>query len=1062
MPVLDSPSESGNRSQMDILDSPSESGNPSQMPALDSLSKGDKLYFNDRAGKLFYNRRARRMRQREAERQELPVALDEIKAPEHLRPDQHQGPRQSYRERKYGDEQDDSGLTPSRGRNHSLSNDPESKSSRRQQHLQKLLNSANGSRPGEAQAALETRDQSTSQGSRNARHHLAQGRLDNETRQGFSWGRLNLRQESDPIQEAGYDNDFADQDSKDRANLLRHGQHTKDNGYAWGYLNRRTDDDYSGHTTDESSFSTLDSEPSSQIKTKLSERVPIEKTISSRPPPREKPQIRYSPSDPRLKIMLVAANGPEENDVSRPKHKRYRSLMYDTSTSWRERTDGFSSHQQDDDFERQFESQPQQFETRSRQKDLKSHRQGRYIRYKDSMDDDEMFDEETEDRKPKRKNRERAFETPTAQPVPIELPQFISISNLASSLRVPPEDFIRKLEQLGFEDIAMDHVLSAENAGLVAMEYNYEPVADLGGVEDIRSSPPAEDRSLLPERPPIVTIMGHVDHGKTTLLDYLRKSSVAASEFGGITQRIGAFSVKMSSDRPVTFLDTPGHAAFLAMRQRGANVTDIVVLVVAADDSVKPQTIEAIKHAKSAGVNVIVAITKVDKDEADVQRVKQDLTRHEIEVEDYGGDIQAVEVSGKTGQGMAELDESIVALADVLDLRAEEDGSAEGWIIEATTKKAGRTATVLVRRGTLRTGNTIVAGTTWARVRSLRNEAGANVKQAGPGIAVEVDGWRDQPSAGDEVLQAPDERKATSVVEYRKKRVEQIQAGADMEAINQSRRLEAERRAHEREIEQESAESLSEAINGGDKSLSEENATSQSTANVSFIVKADVTGSAEAVVAALEAIPLGTDTGITMSIIYSGVGLVSESDITRAMAIQQTATVSKSAQSQAGNSAYIIAFNTDVPSSLQQTAAQHQISIVKERIIYRVIEEARNALESYLPPIISRRVLGEAEAAAAFDVRGRNKITMRVAGCRVRNGIVSKSAKLAVYRGGVAEGHVVFEGSLSSLRSRDKDVSEMHKGTECGMIFENGWTDFEVGDVIQFFEETRERRKLPS
>ncbi|RJE18019.1 hypothetical protein PHISCL_09643 [Aspergillus sclerotialis] len=281
--------------------------------------------------------------------------------------------------------------------------------------------------------------------------------------------------------------------------------------------------------------------------------------------------------------------------------------------------------------------------------------------------------------------------------------------------------------------------------------------------------------------------MGHVDHGKTTILDWLRKSSVVASEHGGITQHIGAFSVAMPSGKMITFLDTPGHKAFLEMRRRGADVTDIVVLVVAVDDSVKPQTIEAIKHAASSKVPIIVAISKIDKPGITTERVKQDLSSHSIHVEDYGGDIQAIGVSGKTGQGMLELEEAIITLSKVLDYRADNTGNVEGWVIEASTKTYGRVATALIRRGTLRPGDIVVASTTWARVRTLRNEAGVAVDEATLGTPVEIDSWREQPVAGTEILQAPNEQKAKDVIEARRERSKTKKLGEDTSAIKKAR-----------------------------------------------------------------------------------------------------------------------------------------------------------------------------------------------------------------------------------------------------------------------------------
>jgi len=433
-------------------------------------------------------------------------------------------------------------------------------------------------------------------------------------------------------------------------------------------------------------------------------------------------------------------------------------------------------------------------------------------------------------------------------------------------------------------EIGYNHVLSAEDAGLIAMEYNYEPIVDISKEKDIlpRPWPPsAEEKELLPPRPPVVTIMGHVDHGKTTLLDYLRKSSVAASEHGGITQHIGAFSVHLPSGKLATFLDTPGHAAFLSMRERGANVTDIVILVVAADDSVMPQTIEAIKHAKAAGVPMIVAVNKCDKESANIEKVKSDLAWHDVGIEDIGGETQVIPVSGKTGLGMEDLEEATMALAEVLDMRAEVDGPAEGWILEATTKKRGRVATVLVRRGTLRQGDIIVAGNTWARVRNLFNEAGAEVAQAGPGTPVEVDGWRDQPDAGDLVVQAPTEEKAKSVVEFRLAKAERLRQATDMEAINSSRKLlrdqnEAEKLASsDPEAAAEIAATVAEADSA--KELMEGGKLLE----IPFIVKADVSGSVEAVTNALAS--LGNNE-ICAKLIRSGVGPVSEFDIDLASA----------------------------------------------------------------------------------------------------------------------------------------------------------------------------------
>ncbi|KAG6040252.1 hypothetical protein E4U41_001127, partial [Claviceps citrina] len=414
----------------------------------------------------------------------------------------------------------------------------------------------------------------------------------------------------------------------------------------------------------------------------------------------------------------------------------------------------------------EFEDETEETNERRSKKSKKSSSRRR-------MEDDDWHDEsihrwEHKQRRKAEKEAQRQKELQEEQPaVSIFLPEYISASNLARALKQRPDQFLADMEEMGFENVTPDTIMTGETAALISMEYGFEPTVDTGSQRDLRARPVPEDVSSLPGRPPVVTIMGHVDHGKTTLLDWLRKSSVAAQEHGGITQHIGAFVVKMSTGKQITFLDTPGHAAFLSMRQRGANVTDIVVLVVAADDSVMPQTVEALKHATSAKVPIIVAINKIDKEDARVDQVKADLARHGVEIEDYGGDVQVVCVSGKTGQGMADLEENIITLSEILDVRAETDGMAEGWILESSVKQNGKAATILVKRGTLRPGDLVVAGKTWARIRVIRNEAGKEVAEAPPGSPVEILGWRELPEAGAEVLQAPDEARAKTAVEYR-------------------------------------------------------------------------------------------------------------------------------------------------------------------------------------------------------------------------------------------------------------------------------------------------------
>ncbi|KAF2864166.1 initiation factor 2 [Piedraia hortae CBS 480.64] len=616
----------------------------------------------------------------------------------------------------------------------------------------------------------------------------------------------------------------------------------------------------------------------------------------------------------------------------------------------------------------------------------------------------------------KRAQREQNDKTEKSK---LHLPEFIDVARLAQMMGVHYESFTRRLQRLGYDDIFPGMVLNSETSGLIAMEYDFEPVFEADSEDsdkDLKAQPALDDTSSLPARPPVVTIMGHVDHGKTTILDYLRKSSVAAGEAGGITQHIGAFSVPLAnSAKTITFLDTPGHAAFLAMRQRGANVTDIVVLVVAADDSVKPQTLEALKHARNANVPIIVAVNKIDKDGADLEKVKSDLSRHSVEIEDYGGDVQVVPVSGKTGQGMDSLEESIVTLSEILDHRASATGSVEGWVLEASTKKFGRVATILIRRGTLKVGSILVAGRTWARVRSLRNESGASLTSVTPGFPVEVDGWRDQPTAGDEVLQASSEHHATSVVSYREKLFSRRKSEKDIEAINTSRR-----QALAKEEEEENIPPIPQ----------------QGQITVPLVLKTDVSGSCEAITPYLHTL---TTPLIKPLILRTGIGGITPSDIDFASASR----------------AHILTFNLPVPESTKASAKRANVPILSSNIIYHLRDQLRELMESLLPEIEIKRVVGEAEVCQVFDIAVAGKKKIRIAGCKVRNGSIRINCPVRVVRGQ----EEVTETRVASLKNVKKDVEEMKKGSECGVAVE-GFEGFEVGDVIQMLEVGRERRRV--
>ncbi|EYE99414.1 translation initiation factor 2 [Aspergillus ruber CBS 135680] len=659
-----------------------------------------------------------------------------------------------------------------------------------------------------------------------------------------------------------------------------------------------------------------------------------------------------------------------------------------------------------------------------RRKDYKR-RDGR--KQRKNNEEEEGYDQEEtrrrrEDRKRAKKERTRRKEVHVA-PSPIFLPEFISVSNLADVIGVRPAQFVQRMEQMGFEGVTYSHVLDAETAGLIAIEYNFEPIFDQPEEGfDLTAAPEPEDPSSLPPRPPVVTIMGHVDHGKTTILDWLRKSSIAAGEHGGITQHIGAFSVAMPSGQTITFLDTPGHAAFLEMRRRGADVTDIVVLVVAADDSVKPQTIEAIRHATGAKVPIVVAISKIDKEDINVDKVKQDLAANNVYVEEYGGDVQAIGVSGKTGLGMVELEEAILALSDMQDHRADTEGNVEGWVIESTTKSYGRVTTALVKRGTLRVGDIVVAGDAWARVRTLRNEAGVTINEATPGMPVEIDGWREQPNAGTEMIQAPSEQRAKDVVEWRLEQAETQKLGEDATAINEARRGLLDKRRQE-ELEQAGHHAEVEQSISGPKP-------------VHFIIKADVDGSVEAVLNSVTAIG---NNEVYPNVLRSAVGPVGEFDIEHAAAAH-------------GN---IITFNTTVDHAMLRMAEQRGVRIMDHNVIYKLMDDVKEILSEQLPPNVTQRVTGEAEISQVFDITVKKRETTAIAGCRVRNGIIQKTKKVRVLRGQ----DIIYDGSMTSLKNVKKDVVEMRKDTECGISFE-GWTEFAPGDHVQCYEDIYEKRYL--
>jgi translation initiation factor IF-2 len=580
----------------------------------------------------------------------------------------------------------------------------------------------------------------------------------------------------------------------------------------------------------------------------------------------------------------------------------------------------------------------------------------------------------------------------------VQLPETIVVQELANRMAERAADVVKALMQMGMM-VTMNQTIDADTAELIIEEFGHRAVrvsdADVEQVIDTVEDK-AEDLTL---RPPVVTIMGHVDHGKTSLLDAIRKTNVVAGEAGGITQHIGAYQVETGGGSTLTFLDTPGHAAFTSMRARGAQVTDIVVLVVAADDAVMPQTVEAISHAKAAGVPMIVAINKIDKPSANPQKVRTDLLQHEVVVEKMSGEVQDVEVSALTGLGLDELLEAIALQAEVLELRANPDRAASGAVIEAKLDVGrGPVATVLVQNGTLRKGDIFVVGEKWGKVRALVNDKGETVTKAGPSVPVEVLGLNGTPEAGDVLNVVETEAQAREIAAYREQLARDKRAAAGAAAT----------------LEQLMARAKAE----------------KAVAELPVVVKADVQGSAEAIVQALE--KLGNEE-VRVRVLHSGVGAITDSDVGLAEA----------------SGAPVIGFNVRANASARQGAQQKGVEIRYYSIIYDLVDDVKAAASGLLKAEVRERFIGYARILEVFKVSG----VGRVAGCLVTEGVARRSAGVRLLRDNV----VIHEGTLKTLKRFKDEVAEVQSGQECGMAFEN-YDDVRQGDVIEIFErETVER-----
>jgi translation initiation factor IF-2 len=585
----------------------------------------------------------------------------------------------------------------------------------------------------------------------------------------------------------------------------------------------------------------------------------------------------------------------------------------------------------------------------------------------------------------------QVHQPPTRVVREVVVPEVITVQELANRMAERGGEVIKALMKMEIM-ATINQNIDADTAELVVEEFGHRiKRVSASDVEVGLKGGPDEEGDLQP-RPPVVTVMGHVDHGKTSLLDALRETDVASHEAGGITQHIGAYQIQLSSGAKITFIDTPGHAAFTEMRSRGANVTDIVVLVVAADDGIKEQTVEAINHAKAAEVPIIVAINKMDRPEADPERVKQEMLQHELVVEEMGGEVLAIEVSAKEKTNLDKLEEAILLQAELLELKANPSRSADGVVIEAKLERGrGSVATVLVQRGTLAVGDVFVAGSEWGRVRALVNERGESVENAGPSVPVEVIGLNGTPVAGDEFIVAENDSQAREVADFRG------QSKRDSEiAINARGSLE---------------QMLSRIQEGEAKELP-------------IIVKSDVHGSCEAIVNSLEKI--GTDE-VKVRVLHAGVGGINESDVTLASATE----------------AIIIGFNVRANPQARDLARRDAVDIRYYAIIYNVVDDMKAILTGLLAPEQREKFLGYAEIREVFNITKVGK----VAGCMVTEGMMRRGAKVRLLRDDV----VIHDGSLKTLRRFKDEVREVKESYECGMAFEN-YQDVQAGDRIECYE----------
>ncbi len=603
--------------------------------------------------------------------------------------------------------------------------------------------------------------------------------------------------------------------------------------------------------------------------------------------------------------------------------------------------------------------------------------------------------------KSKKIRKQPGTESAAGEKQTVKVSEFVTVAELAAQMDIPPATMIEKCIEYGMM-LSINHRLDMDSIQLLAEEFGYEieTLGDYAEDELKKEHEHDENDEGLKPRPPVVTVMGHVDHGKTTLLDHIRTSTIVNTESGGITQHIGAYSIMLRNKKKLTFIDTPGHKAFTAMRARGAKVTDIVILVVGADDGVKPQTLEAIDHAKAAGVPIVIAINKIDLPSADPERIKTDLSRHNILVEDWGGTYQSQEISAKQGTNTHKLLEKVLLEAEMLELKANPDKKASGVVIEAHIDKGrGSVATVLIQRGTLHIGDPFIAGMIAGNVRAMNDEYGNRIDSAGPSFPVQIMGMNGVPKAGDSFYSVDSEVEAREIAHQR-------------EIIKREQNF--------RRLKRVTLLDLYDKIKDG------------SIQELNLVIKADVDGSVEALSDSLTQI---THEEVRVNVIHNGVGSINENDVLLA----------------AASGAIIIGFHVRPTPHAKTLAANENVEIKQYSIIYEAIEDVKNALSGLLTPTITENVTGNVEVRDVFKIP---KIG-NVAGGYVTSGTINRGSKIRLIRDNVE----IFEGKISTLRRFKDDVTEVSQGYECGIGIE-GFSDIKVGDNIEAFEYLKEKRNI--